>query len=374
MLVYIIFTSMTEILNKRFGLRELLKQDVLQSMTTSITEDALHPDKESDIRTKIREIAIKLSKNSKLLFIDDKSVVDRKASWISLLNKKVSIDEPLDSRSRPGHDLIDYHMPHFWSVRNWKGVSVVDLASDSSFMYKALWANLKMHSTPYVSEIRRSLCMVGGLSNVTKYRAPLAKAIVEGFGAKSVLDPCVGWGGRMLGTLAAGATYTGCEPCAQTYNGLLGILNDISSDVVGRHKIINKPAEEGLLELTQEYDMILTSPPYFNLEDYSEEGSQSMKKYPTWEKWLNEWLDPIITLSLAFLKENGTSCWSVKNFKTDRNYYLADEVIAAHKRFGWELVQVVKMVGSSRPGGGRIKDGEETRRSEEETYIFKKAN
>jgi tRNA1(Val) A37 N6-methylase TrmN6 len=213
--------------------------------------------------------------------------------------------------------------------------------------------------------------MVGGLSNVTKYRAPLAKAIVEGDGAKRVLDPCVGWGGRMLGALAAGASYIGCEPCVATYKGLLGILKDISLEE--RCVIINNPAEEGLLEVGEGYDMVLTSPPYYNLEMYSDEGSQSVVKYDTWEKWLEEWLDPVITMSLSCLNEGGTSCWSVKNFRTDRSYYLADEVKAAHKRLGWDLVKVVRMVGSGRPGAGRIVDGAESRRSEEETYIFKRA-
>jgi 16S rRNA G966 N2-methylase RsmD len=366
--------TMYAIINTKFGLRKILKQEVLQTMTTSISEDALHPDKEPDIRTKLRLIAIELSKHPEILFSDNINLIDRKASWYTLLNKEVNIDDDIDSRSRPGHVLIDYHMPHFWSVCNWKGISVLDLARDSTIMYKALWANLRMHSTPYSSEIRRSLCMVGGLSNVTKYRAPLAKAIVKGFDAKSVLDPCAGWGGRMLGALSAGATYTGYEPCSKTVEGLKGILSDLPNDVSERCKIINQPAETGLLLNDIKYDLILTSPPYFNLESYSNEDTQSMKKYPTWEKWLTEWLDPIIIMSLNCLKEDGTSCWSVKNFKTDKKYYLADEIIEAHKRYGWMLIKVVKMTGSGRPGAGRIKNGEETRGSEEETFCFQKLN
>jgi DNA methylase len=360
-----------EILNKRFGLRSLLKQNALKNMDVGISEDALAEHKEPEIRTKLRHIAIELAKHPEALFNDTTQLFERKASWYALVNKEVNMDVALDSRSRPGHVLIDYHMGHFWDVRNWKGVSVLDLAKDSSVMYKALMANLRMHSTPYVSELRRSLCMVGGLSNVTKYRAPLAKAIVQGFGAKSVLDPCAGWGGRMLGALAAGASYTGCEPCVKTFNGLKGILSDLPTDVGERCEIICVPAEVGLLK-TSGYDMVLTSPPYFNLEDYSNEDTQSMKKYPTWEKWLTEWLDPIISMCLASLKPDGTSCWSVKNFKTDREYYLADEVKEAHKRLGWKCVKVVKMTGSGRPGAGRIKNGVESRGSEEETFCFQK--
>jgi len=74
------------------------------------------------------------------------------------------------------------------------------------------------------------------------------------------------------------------------------------------------------------------------------------------------------------LKDDGISCWSVKNIRTDREYNLADEVQAIHKIHGWTLVKTVKMTGSARPGGGRIQDGEETRQSEEETFCFRKGS
>ena len=356
-----------ENLNVRFGLRNLLKTLELRTSTTGIPEAALSVAKEPDIRSQLEEFATTLSKAPEVLFQDSSTLVERKASWTALVKKKVVL--PRDARSRPGHVLLDYHMPHFWSVKNWKGISVADLARDKTVLYKALWANLRMHSTPYVSELRRSLCMVGGLANVTKYRAPLAKAIVEEFGATSVLDPCIGWGGRMLGALAAGATYTGCEPCLATVGGLQGILKDIEKE--GAATILAQPAEEGLLGLSRDYDMILTSPPYFNLEVYDSSSTQSITDH-TWDTWVAEWLDPVIRMSLGLLKEGGVSCWSVKNFKTNGVYNLADEVKAAHEREGWELVQTFSMVGSGRPGEGRIKDGVETRGSEEETFCFQK--
>lgn len=171
----------------------------------------------------------------------------------------------------------------------------------------------------------------------------------------------------MLGALAAGATYTGCEPCLLTVAGLQGILKDIGKEAV----VIAQPAEEGLPGLSREYDMVLTSPPYFNLEIYDTSLTQSITGHD-WPSWVAEWLDPVIRMSLGLLKEGGVSCWSVKNFKTNGVYNLADEVKAAHEREGWKVVRTISMIGSGRPGEGRIKDGVETRASEEETFCFKK--
>jgi hypothetical protein len=234
-----------------------------------------------------------------------------------------------------------------------------------------------MHSTPYPTEIRRMLIAYGGLGNVTKYRTITSKAIVKFFEAKRVLDPCVGWGGRMLGTLAAGEDtyYCGCEPDINTCNGLLNILSEeaIPEEVTNRAEIWNDPIEKLLPTLKKEekYDMILTSPPYFNLELYTS-GDQSTNYYKTWDEWVNKWLQPVILGCLACLKENGTSCWSVKNFRSDKQYPLADVTKKIHEDAGWKLVKTVKMIGSARMGAKRIEDGKSTRQSEEETFCFKK--
>jgi 16S rRNA G966 N2-methylase RsmD len=267
-------------------------------------------------------------------------------------------------------------MTHFYDVKNHKGISVRSLMTQE-LLEKALITNISMHSTPYKSEIRRMITMTGGLGNVTKYRTVTSKAITEYFGAKRVLDPCIGWGGRMLGALSAGSDveYAGCEPDTQTYKALLAILQDkaIPESVRHRATIFGEPAETAMSKIHQEekFDLVLTSPPYFNLELYTA-GEQSTNKYKTWDDWSEKWLKAIILGCLAALKPGGTSCWSVKNFKSDKKYPLADITKKIHKDAGWELVKTVTMRGSGRPGGKRIQGGEEKRESEEETFCFQK--
>ncbi len=213
--------------------------------------------------------------------------------------------------------------------------------------------------------------MTGGLGNVTKYRTVTSKAIVSYFGAKKVVDPCIGWGGRMLGTLAAGAEYVGCEPDPKTAAGLRGILADLPEDVRGRAKVLEGCAEVELAALEEgQYDLLLTSPPYYNLEVYTG-GEQSIATWSSWETWSEKWLKPLILLGLRLLRKGGVSCWSVKNFKSDKVYPLANFVAKVHKDAGWTLVKTVVMKGSGRPGGGRIKEGKATRESEEETYCWR---
>jgi hypothetical protein len=370
---------LSQFLGKRFASRRLLLSKQYHTSETSIPKEALVPEKEPYIRGYLSQYATQICDNSNCILLDTYEEYERERDWKSLVEKNVLENGtilPIDTRSRPGHKILDHHMPHFWDVKNYKGISVRSIFTQE-MVEKALLTNLMMHSTPYPTEIRRMIVMMGGLGNVTKYRTVTSKAIVQYFGAKRVLDPCAGWGGRMLGTLAAAEDtyYCGCEPDHNTCNGLMNILSDdaIPTEVTQRADIWNDPIEKLLPVLQQEekYDMVLTSPPYFNLELYTD-GEQSTTKYPTWDTWVSEWLKPTILGSLACLQAHGTSCWSVKNFKTDKNYPLADVTKKIHEDAGWRLVKTVTMTGSGRMGGKRIEEGKATRQSEEETFCFQR--
>lgn len=369
----------SDIKNSRFALRKLLVNQAYHASKTSIPKTELTEEKEPHIRAKLKVIAKQIVDCSNTILVDVYTQDERAKDWKSL-EKKLVIENGdiigLDTRSRPGHKILDHFMPHFYDVKNYKGVSVRDLFSQV-LVEKALMQNIQMHSTPYISEIRRMIVMTGGLGNVTKYRTVTSKAIVQFFGAKRVLDPCCGWGGRMLGTLAASkhAIYVGCEPDPNTFKGLKGILEDaaLPQTVRSRAQVLEKPAEIGLTDIAamEKFDLVLTSPPYFNLELYTA-GDQSTAKYKTWEQWTEKWLKPVILACLACLKEGGVSCWSVKDFKSDKKYPLAEVTKKIHKDAGWVLVKTVTMTGSGRPGGKRIKEGKEKRESEEETFCFRR--
>ena len=369
--------TLSSILNKRHALRSLLEQTEYHIVDVAIPKTALSPELEPNIRGYLTTIAQQIVANPSFILVDNYELNERKKDWISLVNKPVVENGtvlPIDTRSRPGHKILDHHMPHFYDVKNYKGVSVRSLMIQEA-VEKALLANLCMHSTPYKSEIRRMMTMTGGLGNVTKYRTVTAKAIVQAFGAKRVLDPCIGWGGRMLGALSSApdVVYVGCEPDPNTAKGLRNILADpaIPETVRQRGTVLEQPIEVALpsLQTMELFDCVLTSPPYFNLELYTA-GPQSTETYHTWEDWSTKWLQPVILGSLACLKPTGASCWSVKNIKADKVYPLADFVKKVHTDAGWRLTKTVTMRGSGRPGGKRIEDGKETRESEEETFCF----
>lgn len=367
--------ALDAVLNTRHALRRLLVNKALHARDTSIPSVQLSETQEPHIRRHCANLAAAIVANPASILHESYLKADRDADYESLVRKQVfdscGMIAPIDARSRPGHKILDHYMTHFYDVRNYKGISVRGLITQEN-VERALLANIGMHSTPYKSELRRMLTLTGGLGNVTKYRAVTAKAIVKFYAATRVLDPCIGWGGRMLGTLATSSAteYVGCEPDVNTFNALVEILRDRDPATYRRASIHNTTAEAFLPSLPAgSFDMVLTSPPYFNLELYTA-GIQSVDRCKTWEAWVADWLTPVINASLNALKPTGTSCWSVKNFKSDGKYPLADTVERIHKEKGWTCVKKVAMTGSARPGAGRITDGVETRESEEITYCY----
>ena len=266
--------------------------------------------------------------------------------WGSLVKKKIEKNN-ISSTSTVGLCIIRKCMPHIYEVENYKGKSVKKSWTIEK-LEKAVRTNRKSHSTPYASEIIRQLGFTSGTSKVTIYRPLLTKRIVQYYNAKNVLDVCVGWGGRMLGSVCIdGVSYTGIEPCSKTFEGLKQMRDTLSlSNVVLHHDV----AEKVLPTLERKYDLALTSPPYYNLEKYSDEATQS-HHYGKYEDWVEKFLKPVVHGVLDKLVEGGKSCWSVKNFKTDKKYNLYDDVVRLHKEKGWEKATEEFYVGNCvRPG------------------------
>lgn len=287
--------------------------------------------------------------------------------WNDLCNKTIEQNH-ISSTSTIGLSIIRRFMPHLYDVENYKGNSVKKLWVYANIL-KAVQVNRQSHSTPYISEIIRQIGFVAGTSKVTIYRPLLTKRIVEYFDAKEVLDVCVGWGGRMLGSACQkNVKYTGIEPYTKTFQGLQGMVEEFKLSNV---TLFNDCAENVLPNMERKYDLALTSPPYYNLEVYSDENTQS-HHYGSYEDWIKLFLRPVIYGVLSVLKEGGKSAWSVKNIKTDKKYNLYDDVVKIHKEKGWEKMDVEFYVGNPvRPGNNVDKNGK-TNTGQEFTYIFYK--
>ena len=292
---------------------------------------------------------------------------DFQKDWFNLKKAKVEKNQ-ISSTSTVGLSIIKKEMTHIYEVKSHKGLCIKEMWTKSN-IEKVLRLNRRTHSSPYVSEIIRQLGFMSGTSKVTIYRPLLTKRIMNVFQPKKVLDVCVGWGGRMLGTSCVdGIEYIGIEPCSKTFDGLIKIRDKLNLKNV---TLYNEPAEKRLPLLESgSFDLALTSPPYYNLEIYSEEETQSVH-YGSYENWKEHFLKPIVFGVLDKLKQNGKSCWSVKNIRTDKFYPLYDDIVELHREKGWKKTDVEFWVGNCLRPGSKDKEGK-SQKSKEITYVFSK--
>ncbi len=98
-----------------------------------------------------------------------------------------------------------------------------------------------------------------------------------------VLDISSGWGDRLLATILMNYDYLGYDPNINLKRGHNEIIKLYGNNK--RHRVIYKPFEDANLTNEKEFDICLTSPPFYNLEIFNSEN-QSIDKYPDFENWL----------------------------------------------------------------------------------------
>jgi len=121
-----------------------------------------------------------------------------------------------------------------------------------------------------------------------------------------VLDPCAGWGGRMIGFAASGlgGEYIATDPSSKTYQGLLRLKEFLmyAECIKPLHICVHNLPFEDLVVEEDYFDFAFTSPPYFNTELYSEEETQAFNRYKTLEEFNEKFLTVLISKTMDALK------------------------------------------------------------------------
>lgn len=241
----------------------------------------------------------------------------QKKSWRGLIH------EDTIKQTMHGLGAIWAYFPHAWEVQCGKSLTPMQVFNSDELFKKAILKRLKYGTYVSDSGIRKSLKTASGAQGVSNFRPSAAAAIYDYFGAENVYDMSCGYGGRMLGAIISKSvkSYMGVDPCVDTFNGLMLLKEDFSDDTF--IDIKNCGSEEFSPEANS-IDLCFTSPPYFNTEKYSEECTQSYKKYPTYIEWVSGFIGGTVDNCVSALKPNGVLAYNVANTKISPN--LVDDV------------------------------------------------
>jgi hypothetical protein len=248
--------------------------------------------------------------------------------------------------------------PHAYDVKCNSFKTPMDVFNDDVLFRHALHKRLKIGT--YLSDggVRKMLMSMSGTQSVSNFRPTAAAAIMEKYSPVGgiVFDPCAGWGGRMMGAKIINRRYICVEPSIKTYEGLL-----CQNEFMGsKFEIYNDCAEDFVLGL--DVDLVFTSPPYFNCEKYSQEGTQSWVRYKTKEEWFNEFLVRMSNNAISKLKTGGFFILNLADVSTYQTL-TRDFMIWATKNPEIEFVEELRLTLSKGfKSGGKY----------EPVFVFKK--
>lgn len=223
------------------------------------------------------------------------------------------VDGELKNSNSSGTDICKHFSGNlFYSSRVGKNLSPVDVFNNDNMFLRVLrnrmgWCQSGEDGTsrPYVFGINDGMIIQGirssGLgSSISQFKPAIAKFIYAQYVPKNgvVLDYSSGWGARLLGALSLDLTYYGIDPLTSDSN------NKILKFFNGRGKVIKGTSEN--IETYADFekvDCVLSSPPYFNLEQYSNDEGQSYNKYSNYEEWLDKYWNRTVKNCMSIMKE-----------------------------------------------------------------------
>jgi len=133
-----------------------------------------------------------------------------------------------------------------------------------------------------------------------------------------ILDISAGWGDRLIAACALNMHYTGCDPNAELLEGYNEIIETfLNKTDKEQTKITLKMEGFETAKLEDTYNFVFSSPPYFNLEIYSDNEKQSI-----YNKNLNQWYDSFLITSLkkAAKHLNGFMIININNIKGENDF------------------------------------------------------
>jgi hypothetical protein len=124
-----------------------------------------------------------------------------------------------------------------------------------------------------------------------------------------IIDISAGWGDRLLAAMATNSEYTAADPNLELKEGhdqMIAAFGDPEKQRIIYQPFEEIPEKELRKFAPQGYDLVLTSPPFFNIELYPgpAEG-QSTNRFPSVTTWLNGFLFPSIEKAWNLLRPGG---------------------------------------------------------------------
>lgn len=200
--------------------------------------------------------------------------------------------------------LYHFQFKNLLNCKREKGKTVYDIWNDKTEWDKLIEQTKIRNRGGRTAAGNVYECFRINLGSIVMFKSTTAKYLYKKYNAKSVLDPTAGWGGRMLGAWSLGIDYTGIDTNTNMKSAYDKMIKFLDAERNFGNGLFEEESTFKLDMIWQSaldvdfsklnYDFVLTSPPYVNLELYEHmEPWQSDKAFyeqffiPLWSKCVN---------------------------------------------------------------------------------------
>ena len=245
-------------------------------------------------------------------------------AWVSKFDYKYYFKQHYIENLNAGNKASDY----FHQVQRWKCDATGYPSPQKTWeterfrltLFKALFSLRVTEINPTV--LRNLISLRKYIA--AQFRPSVAKYIYDYFQAETVLDFSMGWGDRILGahTSEYVKKYVGFDPNLNLIDGYTKQI--IEYQKIGtpmKFKLFPWGAEDPNINTTDKFDLVFTSPPYFDKEKYDQSEQQSYKKYKVFDDWMQNFLFKTIELRTQNLKSGGHLVINISDIYTRKKRF-----------------------------------------------------
>lgn len=207
-------------------------------------------------------------------------------------------------------DLASVFHPHMFECRKKNKMTPLDFFNNDDLLKEAIYKVLCLYGIANSSKIREICRNDYKSSRINNFPPKVAITVAnvllkDNINMSTVLDPCAGFGGRLLGFASSNVKqYTCIDLSQRTCNCLENekkflLSNNIKSEI----KIIHGECVDEMKKMivgNKKFDLVMTSPPFKDKEEYI-----GVPFYQDEEEWENNFVKPFLKNSFDLLKDNG---------------------------------------------------------------------
>ena len=232
---------------------------------------------------------------------------ERKSKW--------SLSDDYFKRDNSGNNASNgFHIHNRWKVdwtrtpsgwRTWQTVKGIKTIVRAFWSLEQVLTKVDLQSIRMATTLRKYVA--------SQFKPSIAKAFYDYYGSENVLDFSAGWGDRLAGFYASekGKHYVGIDPNLNNHDGYRKQV-----EFYKKHQsffehdrevdLIPSPAEDvDFTKYHNHFDTVFTSPPYFDVERYSHDDTQSWVRYKNIDSWNKNFLHKTLEKIIPTIKSGG---------------------------------------------------------------------